>query len=107
MIRIARNLGFDYNNSKKELILKMCDELYSSQLNEIKNNIEILRKKNKISSNCRIILSGIGQEILMNYLNRRFNNVIFLFELLGSKQFKKASYHAPALSIALLLLEKN
>ena len=43
----------------------------------------------------------------MNYLNRKFNNTIFLFELLGSKQYKKASYHAPALSIALLLFEKT
>ena len=107
MIRIARNFGFDYSNSKKELILKICDELYNTQLNEIKNNINFLRKKFKISSKCQIILSGIGQEILMNYLNRKFNNTIFLFELLGSKQYKKASYHAPALSIALLLFEKN
>ena len=107
MIRIARNFGLDYNNSKKELILKICNELYYSQLNEIKNNIDFLRKKYKISSKCKIVLSGIGQEVLMNYLNRKFNNTIFLFELLGSKKYKKASYHAPALSIALLLFEKN
>ena len=107
MIRIARNFGLDYNNSKKKLILKICDELYYSQLNEIKNNINFLRKKYKISNKCKIILSGIGQEVLMNYLNRKFNNTIFLFELLGSKKYKKASYHAPALSIALLLFEKN
>ena len=50
--------------------------------NEIKINIDFLRKKYKISSKCKIILSGIGQDILMNYLNRKFNNTIFLFELL-------------------------
>ena len=107
MTRIARNLGFDYKNSKKELILKFCDELYFSQLNEIKNNINFLRKKYKISWQCPIILCGIGQEILMNYLNKKLKNVIFLSEFLGFKQYKKASYHAPALSIALLLFEKN
>ena len=44
----------------------------------------------------------------MNYLNKKkFNDTIFLFELLGSKHYKEASNHAPALSMALLLFEKN
>ena len=44
MIRIARNFGFDYKNSKKELILKICDELYFSQLNEIKEKYRFFKK---------------------------------------------------------------
>ncbi len=107
MIRIARNFGFDYDNSKKELIMRICDELYSSQLDEIRKNINFLKKKYKLSRKCKIILSGVGQEILMNYLNKKFDDTIFLFELLGTQQYKEASYHAPALSIALLLFEKN
>ena len=54
MIRIARNFGLDYNNSKKELILKICDELYYSQLNEIKNNIDFLRKNTKFPVNVKL-----------------------------------------------------
>jgi len=107
MIRIARNFGFDYNDSKKELIIRICDKLYSYQLDEIKKNIDFLKKKYKLPSQCKIILSGVGQEILMSYLNKKFNDTIFLYDFLGTKQYRKASYHAPALSIALLLFEKN
>jgi len=107
MIRIARNFGFDYTNSKKELIMNICDELYSYQLDEISKNIDFLRKKYRISKKCKIILSGIGQEILMNYLNKKVNDTIFLSDLLGSKNYKEASNHAPALSMALLLFEKK
>ena len=44
---------------------------------------------------------------LMSYLNKKVNDTVFLFDLLGSKHYKEASNHAPALSMALLLFEKK
>ena len=92
---------------KNTWVKKWILELYSYQLDEILKNIDFLRKKYRISKKCKIILSGIGQEILMNYLNKKVNDTIFLFDLLGSKHYEEASYHAPALSLALLLFEKK
>ena len=55
-----------------------------------------------------IVISGIGQDILYDFL-KESHNTFLLENFLNSKNKnlkKKASYHAPALCIALLLEDK-
>ena len=76
-------------------------------MEEIENYIKFLKKKYNLPKKFKIILSGVGQDILKNYFDLKLIDSIYLHELLNNKGYKQASYHAPALSIALLLLEKN
>ena len=55
----------------------------------------------------KIMLSGIGQTVLKNYLMKKKYNVDYLYNFLNKGSYRFASLHAPALSIALLLSEKK
>jgi len=104
-VRVSRNLGFDYDKSKSNIIEKFCNKLSDYQLMEIKNNISALKFKHKLANNTKIVLSGIGQDILYRFLTKKNVNVLKLHEVLKIKNKNNATNHAPALSIALLLSE--
>ena len=55
----------------------------------------------------KIMLSGIGQTVLKNYLMKKKYNVDYLYNFLNKGSYRFASLHAQALSIALLLSERN
>jgi len=85
------------------LINLNCLKISTIQLNKISSTITKIRSKFSLGKH-PIILSGIGQEILHKYLNENGYESIFLKSLLKkSKLNKEASFHAPALCIALLL----
>ena len=51
-----------------------------------------------------VVISGIGQDVLYNFLIKRgFKTILFKKLLETSDLNEQASYHAPALSLALLL----
>ena len=77
------------------------------QLDEIEKNILVLKKKYRFEKNMKIMLSGIGQTVLKNYLMKKNYNVDYLYNFLNKGSYRFASLHAPALSIALLLSEKK
>ena len=107
MKRIARNFGFDYKSKDKKKILQLSNKLHKAQMEKIENNLKILRSKFNFSNKTKIIVSGIGQKILREYLEFKNFDTIYLHDFLNLKFCKEVSYHAPALSIALLLFEKN
>ena len=106
--RVARSFGLDFSKNKKKLIDGFCELLIAHQLNIIKKNLKILIKKFIFKSRVPIVISGIGQDILYDFL-KESHNTFLLENFLNSKNKnlkKKASYHAPALCIALLLEDK-
>lgn len=104
-IRVSRNFGFDYDKSKNNIIEKICNKLSDSQLTEIKNNLSTLKFKYQLPNNTKIVLSGIGQDVLHEFLTKKNIKVLKLHEILKIKNKNNATNHAPALSIALLLSE--
>ena len=102
-MRVSRNFGFDYDSSKSLIIKKICNELCEIQLSRIKKNITRLKSKFNLPKNTVIALSGIGQDILLKHLLHKKVKAIKLIEILKIKEVNKATFHAPALSIALLL----
>ncbi len=106
--RVARSFGLDFSKNKKRLIDGLCELLIAYQLTIIKKNLRILIKKFMFKSRVPIVISGIGQDILYDFL-KESHNTFLLENFLKSKNKnlkKKASYHAPALCIALLLEDK-
>ncbi len=107
--RISRSFGFDYNNEKKKLLKSLVEILSKEQLNKISNNIDILFKKFKFKKSTPIILCGIGQHVIYDFLKTK-NKIYLLKDFFPGKNtnLKKIStYHAPALCIANLLKSKN
>jgi uncharacterized hydantoinase/oxoprolinase family protein len=107
-LRVARSFGLDFSKNKQKLINVFCELLIAHQLNIIKKNLNILIKKFMFKSKVPIVMSGIGQDILYDFL-RESHNTFLLESFVTSKNKnlkKKASYHAPALCIALLLDDK-
>ena len=101
--RISRSLGFDYNKNKKEMIKNICSRLSYIQLKRI---LDCIREHEKRFSSKKptIVISGIGQDVLFDFLRgRNLKTKYFQSFLKNSKLNKQASYHAPALAIALLL----
>lgn len=104
-IRVSRNFGFDYDKSKNNIIKNICNKLSDSQLTQINNNLSSLKFKYKLPRNTKIVLSGIGQDILHKFLIKKNIKVLKLHEILKIKNKNNATNHAPALSVALLLSE--
>lgn len=104
-IRVSRNLGFDYDKSKNNIIEKICNKLSDYQLTAIKNNLSTIKLKYKLPKNTKIVLSGIGQDILHKFLIKKNLKVLKLHEVLEIKNKNNATNHAPALCVALLLSE--
>ena len=104
--RISRSFGLDFNKKYKKLIFKLSEEVMKEQLKIIYENTMLLFKKYNLDKKSPIILSGIGQNILMKSFNGL--NVILFESFIKSKTSalrKSATYHAPAVSIACLLDE--
>ena len=93
---------------KKKLsqLIDIANALENSQLENIFKNIKLMFKNYNLSQNTTLILSGIGQDILEKYLSDKRIKVTLLKNLIDAeneKIKKRATYHAPALSIAILL----
>ena len=102
--RISRSFGFDFNKKYKKLIYRLTEEIMNKQLKIIYENAIKLFQKYNLNKNSPIILSGIGQNILMKSF--KSYNVILFENFIKSKTNalrKSATYHAPAVSIACLL----
>ena len=104
--RIARSFGMDYHSKDKLFIEKISKTIMNEQLNMILKNTKELLNKFYMKKKPLIILSGIGQEVLKDFLKN--DNVQLLASYFKSKNFsdkKIATYHAPAACIAGLLAE--
>ena len=103
--RISRSLGFDYSKELRGKVELISQKLSSIQLNQINNTISKLRKK-FLLANAPIILSGIGQDVLKGFFEEKNLKTIYFKNFFKvSRLNQEASFHAPALSIALLLNE--
>jgi len=106
MYRVSRSLGFDFKNEDQELIKKISEKISEIQLEEISKKIFEMIKRYDLKKNTSIIISGIGQDMLIDFLKLKKEKVISLAKLIKGKNKKLnkiATYHAPALSIAMLL----
>ena len=104
--RLSRNIGLDYQKKKLSQLIDIANALENSQLENIFKNIKLMFKNYNLSQNTTLILSGIGQDILEEYLSDKRVKVTLLKNLIDAeneKIKKRATYHAPALSIAILL----
>ena len=103
LIRISRNFGFDYKIQLKKEVENICNQISLIQLNTIYEAMNKLKRKFQIKKPI-IIVSGIGQDVLSDYLKKKRIKTIYLHEFLKKSRLnKKASFHAPALSVALIL----
>ena len=101
--RVSRSFGFDYKKESLSTLLEISNQLKEIQLTKI--FAIYLKNIQKYSlTNEPIILSGIGQNILSDFLSKKgIHTIKFQDFLKKSKLNSQASFHAPALSIALLL----
>ena len=103
-IRVARNFGFDFNKSNKELLKKISRKLINFQMKKIAISLDKLMIKFNMSKKVPIVLCGIGNEVLRNFLKSK--NILEFEKFTHSykKNLKtKAAHHAPAYSVAFLL----
>ena len=102
-MRLSRSFGLDYN-SKNLKKLKVISRIFSSiQLNQISQMTLKLQKKFLLEDQ-PIVISGIGQDVVYNDLRKKKFKTIYFKEFLNKSRLdKEASFHAPAVSIALLL----
>lgn len=103
--RLSRSFGFDYHNKYQVKLKQICNEISSTQLNQIMNAVKKLEDRFSMK-NFTVISSGIGQEVLSDFFKRKKFKTKYLHSFLSKSDLnKKASFHAPALAIALLLKE--
>ena len=110
MQRVSRSLGFDFKKEDQRLIKKISEEISNIQLKEIAKKIFEMMKTYGLKKNTSIIISGIGQDVLINFLKSRKKTVLSLANFIkgrNRKLNKIATYHAPALSIAILLADSK
>ena len=103
LIRLSRSFGFDYKSKNLKKLKVISQKISYVQLNQISQIILQLEKK-FLLKNQPVVVSGIGQDVLSNYLRKKNFKTIYFKEFLNkSKLNREASLHAPAVSIALLL----
>ena len=103
-IRVARNFGFDFDKSNKELLKKISRKLINCQMNKIAVSLDKLIIKFNMSKKVPIVLCGIGNKVLRNFLKSK--NILEFEKFTHSykKNLKTiATHHAPAYSVAFLL----
>ena len=84
---------------------QICNEISSTQLNQIMSAVKKLEDRFSMK-NFTVILSGIGQEVLSDFFKKKKFKTKYLHSFLSKSDLnKKASFHVPALAIALLLKE--
>ncbi|MAI84063.1 MAG: hypothetical protein CMM91_03920 [Rickettsiales bacterium] len=106
--RIARNFGFDLNNSNEKFVKTICEKLIFCQLNKIFTAAELLLKRNNCSTKITLIPCGIGKTALINFAKNKYRIKNFEDLITGNSSKKKlASYHAPATACAFLISDLN
>ena len=103
LIRLSRSFGFDYKSKNLKKLKIISQQISSIQLNQIFQITVELQKKFLLKKQ-PIVISGIGQDVLYNYLKKKKLETFYFKQFLNkSRLIKEASFHAPAVSIALLL----
>ncbi|MBH44469.1 MAG: hypothetical protein CMD88_03340 [Gammaproteobacteria bacterium] len=108
MKRLCRVFGFDYHESKKNLLFSLCKQIITIHINHISSNIKYHLKKYKNISDYKIIGAGVGK-FLVKIICKR-NNWRYLdfddfceHKIIGTY---KPSDIAPAYSL-IYLVKKN
>ena len=105
LLRVSRSFGFDYEIKNKEEVKAIAKQLSFIQLEKIFNSTKKLQNKHNLK-NAPIIVSGIGQDILFEHFEKKKFEVKYFRKFFKkSRLLKEATFHAPALSIVLLLQE--
>ena len=103
LIRLSRSFGFDYKSKNLKKLKIISQQISSIQLNQIFQITLELQKKFLLKKK-PVVISGIGQDVLYNYLKKKKYKTLYFKQFLSkSRLIKEASFHAPAVSIALLL----
>tara|TARA_B100000963_G_scaffold158684_1_gene138071 strand:+ start:1840 stop:2862 length:1023 start_codon:yes stop_codon:yes gene_type:complete len=103
LIRLSRSFGFDYKSKNLKKIKVISQKISTIQLNQISKIILQLQKKFLLKDE-PVVISGIGQDVVYNFLKKKKFKTIYFKEFLNKSRLnKEASFHAPAVSIALLL----
>ena len=103
LIRLSRSFGFDYKSKNLKKLKIISQQISSIQLNQI-SQITIELQKKFLLKNRPVVISGIGQDVIYNYLKKKKFKTFYFKQFLNKSRFnKEASFHAPAVSIALLL----
>ena len=103
LIRLSRSFGFDYKSKNLKKLKVISQKISSIQLNQI-FQITLELQKKFLLKNQPVIISGIGQDVLYNYLKKNKLKTFYFKQFLNKSRLnKEASFHAPAVSIALLL----
>ncbi len=106
--RLSRNFGLDHKKSNQNLIKDLSKKIINTQLERIYLAIGKNRSKYKIEKKCKIIVCGIGKDVLSLFLNLKKEKVIQFSDLVKCRNQnlkKKAAFHTPAFCIASLLSE--
>ena len=102
-MRLSRSFGLDYNSKNLKKLKVISRKISSIQLNQISQMTLKLQKKFLLEDQ-PIVISGIGQDVVYNDLRKKKFKTIYFKEFLNKSRLdKEASFHAPAVSIALLL----
>ncbi len=103
LMRLSRSFGLDYNSKNLKKLKVISRKISSIQLNQISQMTLKLQKKFLLEDQ-PIVISGIGQDVVYNDLRKKKFKTIYFKEFLNKSRLdKEASFHAPAVSIALLL----
>jgi len=103
LIRLSRSFGFDYKSRNLKKIKVISQQISFIQLNQI-FQITLELQKKFLLKNQPVVISGIGQDVLYNYLKKKKLESLYFKQFLNKSRLNKsASFHAPAASIALLL----
>ena len=103
LIRLSRSFGFDYKSKNLKKLKIISQKISSIQLNQI-FQITLELQKKFLLKNQPVVISGIGQDVLYNYLKKKKLKTFYFKQFLNKSRLnKEASFHAPAVSIALLL----
>ena len=103
LIRLSRSFGFDYKSKNLKKLKVISQKISFIQLNQIFQITLELQQKFLLKSQ-PFVISGIGQDVLYNYLKKKKLKTFYFEQFLNKSRLnKEASFHAPAVSIALLL----
>ena len=72
LIRLSRSFGFDYKSKNLKKLKIISQQISSIQLNQIFQITLELQKKFLLKKQ-PVVISGIGQDVLYNYLKKKKN----------------------------------
>ena len=105
---IEKNGIIKIQKSRLDLFSFITKNIISQQISSIQLNqifqITLELQKKFLLKKQPVVISGIGQDVLYNYFKKKKLETFYFKQFLNkSRLIKEASFHAPAVSIALLL----